>query len=331
MESARCYLLEYGYSFYRYQGFIVYVVDANICVRTVGYGDLVPTTDAGKIFTIFFILSCVAFMGKTIADIAKYPVLRRNRRSEFHFIKQFSRKLSKEQLVSIFESKFFNIYPRMRRTKDVLYKAEFSLLALHLMNKINTKDLLVVSRLFDSMDALEEGLLTQETMQLEIEAAKTDAQIQEEDRASLQAERASLYGGQGPVARVVRMISGASKAETEGEPLDNPYIRRSNINTTIRSSATLNPGSASSQARDSQTGTYNPPALSGKESGSVNTAPVLTSSPNQRGSLSQNPLLNQPMMSDTIDSMLSDSWKSAPSNPRNSGRASNPNVSVDKL
>ena len=99
-------------------------------------------------------------MAKTISDIAKFPVLRRMRRSEFKFVSQFARKLSKEQLQSIFGSTFFNLYPRMRKHPDVLYKSEFALLALHMLNKINSKDLLLVSQLFDTMDQRVEGLLT---------------------------------------------------------------------------------------------------------------------------------------------------------------------------
>jgi hypothetical protein len=270
----------------------------------VGYGDLVPTTDAGKVFTIFFILSCVAFMAKTISDIAKYPVVRRNARSEFHFIKQFSGKLSKEQLVSIFDSKFFDIYPRMRRVNDVLHKAEFSLLALHMMNKINTKDLLVVSRLFDSMDALKEGLLTKETMDLEVAAAKTDAEILEEQRAS-ETHRGSLAN---PGALLTKMISGASRDDYEAEPLQSHH--RGSINSAASPFHSASLGSTPNQ----------PSNVHSRSSSTLYST-----------SLSHSPLLNQPLITDTIDNLLSDGWKSAPSHPRQSGNSLNYNNSMDKL
>ena len=40
-----------------------------ITICTVGYGDVVPTTRTGKIFTIFFIAIGTSYMGKTLSDL----------------------------------------------------------------------------------------------------------------------------------------------------------------------------------------------------------------------------------------------------------------------
>lgn len=40
-----------------------------ISLTTVGYGDIVPTTDLGKIFTSFYVLIGVGFMGLFIREL----------------------------------------------------------------------------------------------------------------------------------------------------------------------------------------------------------------------------------------------------------------------
>lgn len=128
---------------------------------SVGYGDYVPQTNAGKVFTIFYVLAGVAFMAKTLVEVVKFPMLYRARRNELKVLNQFGVNLSKEHLEDIFNSHFFDLFPNMRRQKHELTKAEFSLLVLHIMNKVESKDLLIASRLFDSMDENNQGFLTQ--------------------------------------------------------------------------------------------------------------------------------------------------------------------------
>lgn len=53
-----------------------------ITLSTIGYGDVVPTTDAGKIFTIFFIIFGLALFSSLIATIVARSKARRERRQE---------------------------------------------------------------------------------------------------------------------------------------------------------------------------------------------------------------------------------------------------------
>ena len=43
-----------------------------VTLATVGYGDLHPTTDAGKIFTIFYILSGLGIIAAFVTELAKH-------------------------------------------------------------------------------------------------------------------------------------------------------------------------------------------------------------------------------------------------------------------
>jgi hypothetical protein len=48
-----------------------------VTLATVGYGDIAPHTDAGKLFTIFYILVGVGIIGGFINLLAKRAALRR--------------------------------------------------------------------------------------------------------------------------------------------------------------------------------------------------------------------------------------------------------------
>ncbi len=65
-----------------------------ITLTTVGYGDIVPTTDAGKLFTVFYVLFGVGIIGAT----ANY-ILRRSlsKQTERHERRQERKEQRKEQ------------------------------------------------------------------------------------------------------------------------------------------------------------------------------------------------------------------------------------------
>jgi len=48
-----------------------------ITLTTVGYGDITPHTDAGKIFTIFYILFGVAIIASSLSYLLKSSVMKR--------------------------------------------------------------------------------------------------------------------------------------------------------------------------------------------------------------------------------------------------------------
>jgi hypothetical protein len=65
--------------------------------------------------------------------------------------------LTEERLKSIFAADLFTRYPTLKRKDEELSKSEFILLVLHLMNKIEEKDVLLVKQLFETMDVNANG------------------------------------------------------------------------------------------------------------------------------------------------------------------------------
>lgn len=56
-----------------------------VTITTCGYGDVVPTTDGGKVFAIFYILIGCVLMANTISDVADLPLAARRKRMEVPF------------------------------------------------------------------------------------------------------------------------------------------------------------------------------------------------------------------------------------------------------
>ena len=65
---------------------------------------------------------------------------------------QFGGQLSEDTLREILENDFFERNPNLRQNDESITKAEFLLMLLSMMNKINDKDVLIVSKIFDLLD-----------------------------------------------------------------------------------------------------------------------------------------------------------------------------------
>lgn len=68
-------VLSIGAVFYHYVENLSWLDSIYFCVvtlATVGYGDITPQTDAGKIFTIFYILIGVGIIASTVGYLLRY-------------------------------------------------------------------------------------------------------------------------------------------------------------------------------------------------------------------------------------------------------------------
>ena len=60
-----------------------------VTASTVGYGDILPTTDLGKIFVVIYAPVGAVALGFAVQTIASLPVLYRHERLKEHVLQQF--------------------------------------------------------------------------------------------------------------------------------------------------------------------------------------------------------------------------------------------------
>jgi hypothetical protein len=125
---------------------------ALVTITTVGFGDVVPQTHSGKAFTVVFCLVGCTILAWSVNSLIRYPLVIKAKQSELKVMMQFGGKLSEETLRSMLASDFFDRNPNLRQDEHSVTKSEFILLLLSMMNKINDKDVLIISKIFDMLD-----------------------------------------------------------------------------------------------------------------------------------------------------------------------------------
>ncbi|CAM9412251.1 unnamed protein product, partial [Ectocarpus fasciculatus] len=128
-----------------------------VTIATIGYGDVAPETDGGKTFTIFYCLFGIGLMAKAVTDLASYPFLMREKKTELQVLMQFGTDLSEEQLSTIQNHELINAVPRLRKSKNRVEKSEFVLILLQLMDKVQDTDIVYISEIFDALDKTKDG------------------------------------------------------------------------------------------------------------------------------------------------------------------------------
>jgi hypothetical protein len=118
---------------------------------------VVPTTDSGKIFTICYALVACCLAAKGFRDFVLYPLVLREKSNEMRIVEQFGDGLSERVLKSILQAEVLKKMSRFQRSKQSIHKTEFMVLILQLMNKIQAKDVLFASEIFDRLDLSKRG------------------------------------------------------------------------------------------------------------------------------------------------------------------------------
>ena len=145
---------------------------ASVTATSTGYGDVVPDTESGKIFTIFYTIVACSLAAKGFRDVVTYPMVVRAKDNEARITQQFGDELSEKTLRSILKNDFFERIPNIRRSDKEIVKSEFVLLLLQMMNKVNEKDILLASKIFDRLDVQSEGVLSEEAQKEQILRAR---------------------------------------------------------------------------------------------------------------------------------------------------------------
>lgn len=146
-------------------------------VTTTGYGDVSAVTDAGKIFSIIYILASVGVALKGFAEIVRYPILVRAKKNELEVSKQFITDISPSTIKNILKNDFFDRIENLRKSSTTVQKSEFVLMLLQMMGKTSEKDVIFIARVFDSLDSLGCGEISEEQLNAAMMQAKERERI----------------------------------------------------------------------------------------------------------------------------------------------------------
>ena len=156
-----CFLLAIGTVSFKYLedvGLTTAFYWTAVSITTVGYGDVYPTTKAGKVFAIFFLLIGCCLMAKAIGEVANLPLERRRRRNEQAVLDQYGADLDAEEFEEILES-FKGIGLASTEGDGSIAKTEFVLSMLYKLDIVKPEDIKRCVAVFDELDADKSGRL----------------------------------------------------------------------------------------------------------------------------------------------------------------------------
>jgi len=170
-------------------------------ISSVGYGDIYPETQGGKVFTIFFAPLGCSVVVRGFTDLVRFPILLRQKSNEVKVMEQFKLGLSERMLTAILQDKTLPSVPHLQQDPSRLQKSEFVLLLLVMMDKLSLPDLVLTSSIFQKLDILQEGSLSFEHLRGELERAR---QREEEEREQERERERRLLEEQGALGTVTK-------------------------------------------------------------------------------------------------------------------------------
>lgn len=159
-------------------------------MSSVGYGDIFPKTQTGKIFVLFFAPLACAIAMKGFSDLVRYPMLLREKINEAKVMEQFKLGLSERVLTSILSDRTLRSVPHLQKSSHGLEKSEFVLMLLLMMDKVSIHDLMLTSSIFQKLDIMHEGKLSFDVLKEELQKARH--REEEEREAAMRLETSGL-------------------------------------------------------------------------------------------------------------------------------------------
>ena len=217
-----CYVCQDRTSSISYFRFVYCFV--SLFIVLVGFGDYVPTTAGGRVFTTLYVLSASTFLARTLLNLVTYPLSVRTRKSEKQFLTQFSEGLTKEQLKGIFQARLFDIVSGLQSKPEELNKAEFTLLLLNMMNKVDLKEVMVAANLFEKLDKSENGVITFDSLSQEIRDAPSQADLEFQRRISKEADIDQAISNISSKLSFSRLMSGGTGFDQQQDAIMSPMF-----------------------------------------------------------------------------------------------------------
>lgn len=186
-----------------------------VTMATVGFGDLYPVTDSGKLFTIFFAFFGCIYMAKGLTSITQYSAKRRAKDTEMAMLATLCPTPNSQVLRAWADggSKFMDKVHKLRRSQGQYSKAEGMLQLLRTMGKVDDKDVLLLANVFGNLDSEDSGMLTEDTLVVEIgKARKRDQEVREARAVALQQQSERLAPQRRGLVGAVREVAGAFSA-----------------------------------------------------------------------------------------------------------------------
>ena len=168
-------------------------------------------------------------MAKAFADFTKIPIVARLKRNEIKVLDQFSGELTKDKLEMILTADLFEDQPLLRLNEDRLARSEFVLLVLTMMNKVEEKDIILVSEIFTRLDGNDNNFLSVEDLEFAMKDAKEEEPGRKESLSEIVGEIAGRF-----IESFTTAGSGAKKSSrtgsdsgsfSYGNPAINPITR----------------------------------------------------------------------------------------------------------
>jgi len=131
---------------------------ACLTITTIGYGDVVPITNGGKVFCIIYAIVGCTVGARAFGMIVQLPLLARQKQTEIEVIEQFGTKISERILQKILDNDFFERIENMKRqhtdvSNPKILKGEFMLMVLSMMGKLSDNDITMAAQIFDRLDS----------------------------------------------------------------------------------------------------------------------------------------------------------------------------------